>query len=103
MDRLAANLSPLGSTQKTPVEYPIPRAISIRPDDFPAPLQDRVNENIILVVRGLARPARAANDLAIRRSVSSTFHPSSLRAASGPSFRQLHSPRRRLAELLSSV
>ena len=59
MDRLAENLSHPSSTQKTPVEYPIPRAISIRPDDFPAPLQDRVNENIISVVRGLARPALA--------------------------------------------
>ena len=42
------------SIRKNTVEYSIPRAISIRPDDFPA--RDRVNENIILVVRGLVRP-----------------------------------------------
>lgn len=69
------------SIRKKTVEYSIPRAISIPSRWFPR--RDRVNENIILVVRGLVRSVHPILfPFCIPR-------PSSLRSASGPSFRQL--------------
>lgn len=69
------------SIRKKSVEYSIPRAISIPSRWFPR--RDRVNENIILVVRGLVRSVHPILfPFCIPR-------PSSLCSASGPSFRQL--------------
>lgn len=69
------------SIRKKTVEYSIPRAISIPSRWFPR--RDPVNENIILVVRGLVRSVHPILfPFCIPR-------PSSLRSASGPSFRQL--------------
>lgn len=69
------------SIRKKSVEYSIPRAISIPSRWFPR--RDRVNENIILVVRGLVRSVHPILfPFCIPR-------PSSLCSVSGPSFRQL--------------
>lgn len=61
------------SIRKKSVEYSIPRAISIPSRWFPR--RDRVNENIILVVRGLVPCTQYSSHFAFRVLLPSALHP----------------------------